>query len=83
MCFSLSTNVAAVEFTYSLLAFWRRYCFRRSQYVQPQRLEHRPDIAPSWLDAGVARQWLMLCPLRRANSGKPEPTEVPSYRPKN
>ena len=38
-------------------------------------LRSRPDVVAEWDDSEVARRWLMLCPERRDEKGKPE---VPS-----
>jgi hypothetical protein len=35
-------------------------------------LRNRPDVVATWLDAEVARRWLLLCPLRRTDNGEPE-----------
>ncbi len=32
----------------------------------------RPDVVGTWDDTEVARRWLLLCPLRRQDDGKPE-----------
>jgi hypothetical protein len=39
-------------------------------------LRSRPDVVAAWEDAEVARRWLMLCPLRKDEMGRPkEPSD--------
>ena len=40
-------------------------------------LRSRPDVVATWDDAEVARRWLMLCPVRMDDEGRPlEPNEM-------
>jgi hypothetical protein len=39
-------------------------------------LRSRPDVVATWDDCEVARRWLMLCPARKGQDGRPlEPNE--------